>query len=756
MASSSSSSSSPLLLETLLTKKTYTNEEIDVLVQQRVTLRWERRYVEADVIRINLEETCGIEICDIPLKQGGGSYWRRRIVIGDTIDNQSDSHNNDNNNDTKDKSIAIKPKNLLDLAHHAYEYLHVQKVLSEEQLVSMALQLLSNSMKPRGSSDTQLHTVTTQSATAATEEVHTVTDAHIDTHLDSVETVFKLSTRRDMQGRKFADAAFTFALSGIRSTNLFEALIRGASEELTRCGHRKSCRSVDIYQVVEKLAVAGCCEQSLFAYAADLLEKKYYEQTSSCGAVTSTDKQQQLPRLPPQSLAALRSGQYNLLSDRPLLCLWRYASRQKKKGNQFTQDDGEVANDDASDDANDDVERDADADADADAAADEEKEDTGEQTSECDNGIAAALPSFDNLFADPTLPLVIDVGCGYGVSAIGLAYWQQLQASSDQCQYQRVNVLGCDLSHRAVGYATSIIQRWKLSPHCAVLYAEAGQCLQHVITHYPGPVIWISVNFPTPYKLEYVYPQCKKQTNNAVDSNADAGDDAAEVHPEKKAKFDNDIIGQDDFVADADLESPAFILGNGQLPKNLDTFMFSAKLVELCRLALSKPSSTPDSNSEDPWRNRRILYLQSNAEDVLLTMTKLIRANTQLQQQSESLPQPVFHQWKEDSECLRSVGGLWESLVANSFHESTHHQSMMAQADIDGCWAEVDPSAHSQQAPPQRLSQRDERWMTTFPQDRARGPGYLKHSPLPSLARTETEAAGEVEHKMVHRSVFYI
>jgi SAM-dependent methyltransferase len=600
--------------------------------------------------------------------------------------------------------------------------------------------LLSNSMKPRGSSDTQLHTVTTQSAAPATEEVHAVTDTHIDVPADSVETVFKLSTRRDMQGRKFADAAFTFAVSGIRSTNLFEALIRGASEELIRCGHRKSCRSVDIYQVVEKLAVAGCCEQSLFAYAADLLEKKYYEQTSSYGAVTSTDKQQQLPRLPPQSLAALRSGQYNLLSDRPLLCLWRYASRQKKKGNQFTQDD-EDADDGANDDASDEV--------DGDAAADE-------QPRECDHAVVAAFPSFDSLFADPTLPLVVDVGCGYGVSAIGLAYWQQLQSSSDRCQYQRVNILGCDLSHRAVGYATSIIQRWNLSPHCAVLYAEAGQCLQHVCTHYPGPVIWISVNFPTPYKLEYVYPQCKKQTNNVVDSNADAGDDAAEVHPEKRAKIGDDIIRQDACVAVADLESPAFILGNGQLPKNLDTFMFSAKLVELCRLALSKPSSTADSNSEDPWRHRRILYLQSNAEDVLLTMTKLIQANTQQQQQPESLPQPVFHQWKEDSECLRSVGGLWESLVANSFRESTHHQSMMAQADNDGCWTVVDPSAHSQQAPPQRLSQRDERWMTTFPQDRARGPGYLKHSPLPSLARTETEAAGEVEHKMVHRSVFYI
>ena len=156
------------------------------------------------------------------------------------------------------------------------------------------------------------------------------------------------------------------------------------------------------------------------------------------------------------------------------------------------------------------------------------------------------------LFSDPTLPLILDVGCGFGVSILGLAVAPStafdptagdgkssgkegsaapmaplLKALADG----RVNYLGCDLSGHAIGYAASIAHRWKLSmpvatetpdPYapsslplaaqerpsyvrgageCAFVVTDALSAARWATAVYPGALAGVLVQFPTPYKL---------------------------------------------------------------------------------------------------------------------------------------------------------------------------------------------------------------------------------------------------------------
>ena len=59
-------------------------------------------------------------------------------------------------------------------------------------------------------------------------------------------------------------------------------------------------------------------------------------------------------------------------------------------------------------------------------------------------------------FDDMMRPLVVDVGCGFGVSLLGLAALECLQSEgSDSIMEKRgYNYLGCDLSSHCISYAS--------------------------------------------------------------------------------------------------------------------------------------------------------------------------------------------------------------------------------------------------------------------------------------------------------------
>ena len=128
----------------------------------------------------------------------------------------------------------------------------------------------------------------------------------------------------------------------------------------------------------------------------------------------------------------------------------------------------------------------------------------------------AGLPAWGELFDDPTLPLVLDVGCGFGVSLLGLAAAGYLPGAAAVAQAaaasdgaggggkrgsgKSANFLGCDLSAHACSYASGIAQRWGL--RCAFVFFGADECIEAVRRTYPGSLCQVMVQFPTPFASE--------------------------------------------------------------------------------------------------------------------------------------------------------------------------------------------------------------------------------------------------------------
>jgi SAM-dependent methyltransferase len=193
------------------------------------------------------------------------------------------------------------------------------------------------------------------------------------------------------------------------------------------------------------------------------------------------------------SLRALSSGHFSLLADRPLQLLWTSTSRLKKHGRQFTEppSDGGPA-----------VKRQrtgGDSDGAAPAPALEPSPQDRADSQGAGSGAAAALaPRLPAaMFADPSLPLVIDVGCGYGATLLGLCYDQVRGPGRDGSN--NFNFLGCDMSGHSISYCAALAHRWGLESNCHFLVCEAYACLAWVLASYPGPVQWVLLQFPTPF-----------------------------------------------------------------------------------------------------------------------------------------------------------------------------------------------------------------------------------------------------------------
>jgi len=174
------------------------------------------------------------------------------------------------------------------------------------------------------------------------------------------------------------------------------------------------------------------------------------------------------------------------------------------------------------------------------------------------------------MFHDPSLPLVVDLGCGMGVSLHGLATLRDEAKHSNQTgqtihlHWSKCNYIGVDLSRLAIGYANAIASRSGVSARLQYVVDSAETFLQ-TIAAYPGNVHLLLIQFPTPYRLNH---QSELPTSM----------------PESK--------------------------GNRQLPKHpYAGFMVTANLFKLARDAL-----LPGSGK---------LLLQSNCEDVAVYMRKL-------------------------------------------------------------------------------------------------------------------------------------
>jgi SAM-dependent methyltransferase len=677
------------------------DEEIQRLVEERANERRTQNFSRADEIKSNLE-TFGVHLSDIPYRLGGGSTWVRKL---DPLDDVS----------------------LIDLSKEVFRMNDPTSGRFQE-IIQQAKEYLLEVEKRR-----------------------------------ELTFQWKLSGT-NLLGRKYADIAFKFAMGGVCDVELFRLLSEGHMSEIKRFGHRKSCGVMDLVQMAEKLACAGINNQEIYQTTAVLIRKKITEAESEGINVNCT------------SIESLESGEYCVLSSHPLRMLWRFAAKQSKHGKQRKDGDIEVVGKD--------VEQNE---IDSDEECDHESQD-GPSSSHP----FTSLPELESLFDECSRPLVLDLGCGFGTSLLGLCMSlrgelpsnpeeespykrpkltpssllestnPQLAAyldSQGQVRAKGCNFLGCDMSKRAINYANSLSSRWRIRNKCQFIHCSVDDVLDLVsssASSYSGPVIWININFPTPYSqrlLQYVAGMqsfvCSKRSMVLAISSPSRSLGALGTVPVSPLVSDPVPL----------LPTP---LGNSQLPESLNDFMVSPNLFRKCALVFEKQTTRPFVG---------FVYLQSNAEDVALTMRTFI--DSLLLERSEiSPPYPELAPLSlTEDKILTSTRGRYrcvdsaESSISPALVSALWNSSIPEAAmDVTVTWATPETAITNS-------SKRQEIWSELFPVKgkrereegkeeegsiscRAVGKGWWGNSPLPKRAQTETEAVCDYQRKPIHRIVF--
>lgn len=161
-----------------------------------------------------------------------------------------------------------------------------------------------------------------------------------------------------------------------------------------------------------------------------------------------------------------RPNGFNLFSPRPLLWLWRFSARQRK----VNPAEFQVMKSYAS---------------------------SGDWVKE---------------FEKPLRPLVVDLGCGMGISLLGLASMDQESQEAfnsspegallNDLDWRGCNYVGGDLSQLCLGYARGIAQRWGFDGRLQFTYGSALDLLESIESRYPGRVALIMIQFPTPFQMK--------------------------------------------------------------------------------------------------------------------------------------------------------------------------------------------------------------------------------------------------------------
>ena len=404
-----------------------------------------------------------------------------------------------------------------------------------------------------------LHEISVGSNTNATTQ-HTMdnrtTTAMMPLSFSELELRQWMSVEADLRGREPADAAFWFALAGVTNSTLYNLLAAVCCKEVSRFGKRPSCCSKDLLDMVERLAAAGIQNHPT-------LENLIVQ------CLTKHNNKKLL------SMSSSSSSLLHLHSDHCAMLIWRFSTRQRKQkaflhtaakhwemheqSQKITVDSG--------------------------VSGQSKKDDQAHTTIHHDdaNGPPPVERNWQRIFADPTRPLVIDVGCGMGVSLLGLATLVDQVGSFRWCD---CNFIGVDLSSLAIGYAQALTERWGLQDKLVFLVDSAETLLEDV-KGYPGPVMRILRQFPTPYRLPSVV-------------------DVKIAQEALKSKSTIRISGACDDNG-----------GNSQLPKSAqDGFIVTPKLLQQAAFLLgpSSPSRSAVASVD------RKLMLQSNCEDLAVYM----------------------------------------------------------------------------------------------------------------------------------------
>ena len=241
----------------------------------------------------------------------------------------------------------------------------------------------------------------------------------------------------EFRGRKCGDTAFNLALAGCDDDLLFTALCDRAEHELIRTSRRNPSKGLNsVAAMAERLAAAGCrSEQAAGAYNAAL------ERLLQAGADDFRD-----------TAAALTDRTLRLHTPRAAVWIHRRHHHHTLSGVQRRPAPTYLHAPDA----------------------------------------PARLGT---LFDDETRPLSVDIGCGYGVGALGVA------TAADSTDW---NVVGCDLNSAGIAFASGVAARWRLRGRCSFIHADAASVLRRLggsDGEYAGAVGRVVLSCPTPFQL---------------------------------------------------------------------------------------------------------------------------------------------------------------------------------------------------------------------------------------------------------------
>lgn len=112
---------------------------------------------------------------------------------------------------------------------------------------------------------------------------------------------------------------------------------------------------------------------------------------------------------------------------------------------------------------------------------------------------------FMSLFARPDQPLVVDLGCGFGLTLLGLACQNHTAYASGEIVGADIvsgdyNLLGCDANPLNVNYGRGIASRWNVNDHLQYVCCSASDLLTELIGA-SVPLHSVLLQFPTPYRL---------------------------------------------------------------------------------------------------------------------------------------------------------------------------------------------------------------------------------------------------------------
>lgn len=404
------------------------HNQIEDWVQQRAAARWQGDYARADEFRellLNnpslLPPGLSLVIEDIPRAKGGGSHW---TLIWDVTKNHHDNVT----------CVAPGPT-VLQLAHSA---------------LGMAV---SSSQTRRDCANERQKLI--DQAKARLEGWASVQDSienglSVLQCLDDVDKSLNVSlwlaVEQEMRGRKASDAAFWFAMAGVDNADLYEQLLRVGLKEVQRFGRRPSCRTKDLWAIVDRFAAAGVqpSGKALRTFS-DLLSSKDENVHVGLDHVMA---------------------RWQLHADSCALLVWKFSTRQRKQRDFL-----------------------------ATAARHWQSQSSSTFT------LVQNQPTYNwtDIFVDPKRPLVIDTGCGQGLSLLGIA--SMANRGEEWHAWEHCNFLGIDLSALTIGYARGVAKRWDLNDVLYFAVDSAEHALEAAASTYPGLVSQILIQFPTPYRV---------------------------------------------------------------------------------------------------------------------------------------------------------------------------------------------------------------------------------------------------------------